>query len=46
VAEGAEELSVTIRQIAQIAQIAQNATEAAIVADQGMAYSQSTDTTI
>ena len=40
VAEGAEELSVTI------AQIAQNATEAAIVADQGMTYSQSTDTTI
>ena len=40
VAEGAEELSVTIGQIAQ------NATEAAIVADQGMAYSQSTDTTI
>ena len=40
VAEGTEELSVTIRQIAQ------NATEAAIVADQGMAYSQSTDTTI
>jgi hypothetical protein len=43
VAEGAEELSVTTRQIAQIAK---NATEAAIVADQGMAYSQSTDTTI
>jgi methyl-accepting chemotaxis protein len=40
VAEGAEELSVSIRQIAK------NAAEAAIVADQGMTYSQSTGTTI
>jgi methyl-accepting chemotaxis protein len=40
VAEGAEELSVSIRQIAK------NATEAATVADQGVAFSRSTGTTV